>query len=100
MARDDKSTNKIIYSWNQGESWDEYNIDIDKFEITNIVTEPNNMEQKFLVYGQQNRNGTTKGIVINIDFTSLHQRVCSGSWEPGTKESDYEFWIPTDRNGD
>jgi len=43
MARDDKSTNKIIYSWNQGESWDEFNIDIDKFEITNIVTEPNNM---------------------------------------------------------
>jgi len=44
MARDDKSTNKIIYSWDEGATWEEYILDIEPFEITNILTEPNNME--------------------------------------------------------
>ena len=36
-----------------------------------------------------------KGVLVAFDFTSLHQRVCSGQWDPTMPESDYEFWSPT-----
>lgn len=39
------------------------------------------------------------GVVIAIDFSKLHTRVCSGHWEPGVEESDYEFWNPTNYEG-
>jgi len=26
--------------------------------------------------------------------------VCSGAWDPTSKNSDYEFWIPTNYKGD
>ena len=34
-----------------------------------------------------------------IDFSSLHQRVCSGQWDPTMPESDYEYWIPVNSQG-
>ena len=34
------------------------------------------------------------GFVVGLDFSPLHQRVCSGIWDPTMPESDYEFWIP------
>jgi hypothetical protein len=59
--------------------------------VQNIVTEPSNMEQKFVVYGQSKN---MSGVIVALDFAPLHQRVCSGIWDPTMPESDYEFWIP------
>jgi hypothetical protein len=35
---------------------------------------------------------------VAVDFTTLHQRVCTGAWQPGTEESDFELWLPTSTN--
>ena len=32
--------------------------------------------------------------MVALDFTSLHQRVCTGEWDPTMPESDYEYWTP------
>lgn len=39
-------------------------------------------------------NEKRKGIILNVDFSTLHKRTCSGIWDPTAPESDYEFWIP------
>ncbi|CAD8167582.1 unnamed protein product [Paramecium pentaurelia] len=95
MGQDDKPINKVIYSWDQGFSWEEVKISEKEFEILNIVTEPSNMEQKFILYGQsRSQENQLKGYVVALNFQTLHQRVCSGAWDPTMPESDYEFWIP------
>ena len=33
-----------------------------------------------------------------MDFSTLHQRVCSGSWQAGAEDSDFELWLPTSTN--
>ncbi len=52
MAKDTSATNRLLYSWDEGLSWEEFNISKKAFDITNIITEPSNMKQKFIVYGQ------------------------------------------------
>lgn len=56
------------------------------------------MEQKFLIYGQS--INSTIGVVVALNFRSLHQQVCSGIWNIGDQDSDYEYWIPTNFEGD
>lgn len=54
------------------------------------------MEQRFLIFGKRKSDKKNKmvGVVVALDFSKLHQRVCSGHWSPGSKDSDYEYWIP------
>ena len=54
------------------------------------------MASNFIVYGNFFNNKTNKleGIVIPLDFSELHKRICIGSWEPGALKSDYEYWVP------
>lgn len=51
MGQDDKPINSIFYTWDEGLNWEEVRVSDKEFEIQNIVTEPSNMEQKFIVYG-------------------------------------------------
>jgi len=48
MARDDRDTNVIEYTWDEGLTWEVIKFSDEPIEITNIVTEPTNMEQIFL----------------------------------------------------
>lgn len=40
MGRDDKATTTIIYSWDEGLTWEEIVVSERPFMIQNIVTEP------------------------------------------------------------
>ena len=35
-----------------------------------------------------------QGIIVSLDFNSLHQRNCTGKSNPGSDISDYEYWLP------
>lgn len=51
IAKENKKDNKIHYSLDEGASWNEVTITDKPFEIINILTEPSNMEQRFLILG-------------------------------------------------
>jgi hypothetical protein len=36
------------------------------------------------------------GVLVHFDFSHLHTRDCIGLSQPGTVNSDYETWSPTD----
>ena len=40
-----------------------------KIEVDNILTEPSNMEQKFILIG---KDENMQGIIVAIDFSSFH----------------------------
>jgi len=97
IAEEDRPTNNIYYTWDEGLTWNELNISKDKIFIRNIIIEPTSTSQRFIVYGQtQNKKGVKKGVVVAVDFSSLHEPQCRNPNEPGTANSDYETWSPND----
>lgn len=96
MAEDTKNTNVILYSWDEGISWQEHRFSDVKMKIDNIIIEPDSLSQKFVLYGTTNNKGETKGVIVSVDFTNLHEPQCRNPASPDTSESDYETWYPTD----
>lgn len=96
MARSDKATQHVHYSWDHGKTWEKLQFADSPMNVVNIVTEQSNMSQRFLVFGKRKGHKTNnmRGYVVSLDFTKLHQRVCTGHWDPLDEESDYEFFTP------
>ncbi len=92
MAADDRETDSIRYSWDQGLSWETLLISDSKMRIENVIIEPKSIALQFVVYGWQ---GDT-GVLVHLDFAALHTRVCQGYDSPDTAASDYEYFSPSD----
>lgn len=89
MADSQKSTKALLYSWNEGKSWNTLNLD-KEFQVQGITIEPSSTSQKFLVYGKIGE----KGVLVSVDFSSFHEPACKNSELPNTPDSDYEIWVP------
>jgi hypothetical protein len=96
IAEDGNPTNEIFYSWDEGLTFEPLKISDEKFLIRNIIIEPTSTSQHFVIYGESQSKGSTKGVVIGIDFSGLHEPQCRNPDIPDTNESDYEKWTPND----
>lgn len=103
VANDQKATQYVFYTWNEGMSWASLKVSDTPIEVENIIIEPSNTAQKFVLYGRTTSATTDtkgvvrsrKGVLIGIDFSSLHERYCEYPDQPDTEKSDYETWTPT-----
>merc|ERR1740121_2740252 len=95
MADDIKATKQVVFSWNEGQSWYDFQISENPIEVDNIVTEPNATSTKFLLYGTRG----TAGVVYFMNFDALEQPPCKGVWAADSVSSDYETWSPSDGRG-
>jgi Sortilin, neurotensin receptor 3,/Sortilin, neurotensin receptor 3, C-terminal len=96
IADDQNPTKEIFYSWDEGLTFESLTISEEKFLIKNIIIEPSSTSQHFVIYGEKNKKGNTKGIVIGLDFTGLHEPQCRNPDNPDSSDSDYEKWTPND----
>lgn len=97
MANDVKKTNQVVFSWNEGHSWYDFDLGDDLLTVDNIVIEPNSTGVEFLLYGTRG----TAGVLYHLDFATLGQPPCKGAWAADSVSSDYETWTATDgRTGD
>ncbi|CAD8127468.1 unnamed protein product [Paramecium sonneborni] len=87
MAKAKSLTNELLYSWDEGLNWE--TLVIPKMIVTSITSR--SLYINFIITGIDEKR---QGIILNVDFTTLHQRTCSGIWDPLDPDSDYEFWIP------
>eukprot|EP00933_Yihiella_yeosuensis_P031871 TRINITY_DN2547_c2_g1_i1.p1 TRINITY_DN2547_c2_g1~~TRINITY_DN2547_c2_g1_i1.p1 ORF type:complete len:875 (-),score=186.23 TRINITY_DN2547_c2_g1_i1:492-3116(-) len=92
MADDIRKTKLVVFSWNEGQSWYDFELSEMPLEVDNIVTEPNATSTKFLLYGTR---GDT-GVMYHLDFETLGQPLCKGVWAADSVSSDYETWMPSD----
>lgn len=91
------ATNTVLYSWDEGLTFEELKISDEKIHITNVIIEPMSTSQHFVVYGETTtKKGVKKGVVIGLDFTGLHEPMCKNPDNPDTPDSDYEKWTPND----
>lgn len=92
MADDVRKTKLVVFSWNEGQSWYDFELSNMPLEVDNVVTEPNATSTKFLLYGTR---GDT-GVMYHLDFETLGQPLCKGIWAADSVSSDYETWSPSD----
>lgn len=92
MANDESPTTFVVYSSDQGLSWNKVKVSETPIEIENIIIEPTATSENFIIYGWQDE----AGVLIHIDFADLHPRSCIGADAPTSAESDYELWTPND----
>jgi|ETNmetMinimDraft_14_1059893.scaffolds.fasta_scaffold96669_1 O-succinylbenzoate synthase len=75
MADDQQATTKLIYSWDEGLTWTDFVFAQSPVEVENIIIEPSNTGQRFVLYGQminKKKKGDKFAVLVNLDFSSLH----------------------------
>ena len=92
MANDHSATNLIMYSVDEGLTFHAVHFSHSHIHIDNIVIEPTNSEQVFMVLGHQDGSG----VAVQVDFRGFHEAQCRGYDAPDTLQSDYETWAPYD----
>lgn len=87
VSKFDQPTTSVMYTYDEGITWETITISEEAIQIKNILIEPTSSSQHFLVYGvKKSKEGESVGIVISLDFSSLHMPTCG--------RSDYEIWTP------
>ena len=70
IAPDGTPTTKVLFSSNEGFSWNEIVISENPIYITSIISEASNMERRFLLYGASVQG--EEGYVVGLDFADIH----------------------------
>ena len=92
-----RATSRLFYTYDEGATWGTLHIaehGDDEVIVTDISQSDPGLGQRFLVLGRLAGSDTGEGVVITVDFESLHQRPCLGEHSPGEDWSDYERWVP------
>lgn len=98
-APDQGATRNVYFTWNEGLTWETLRVSETPIHVTNIIIEPTNTAVHFVLYGRtsassKDKNKEPKGVIISIDFASLHERACRLPNKPDDENSDYEKWSP------
>lgn len=86
-------TNKIRYSQDEGETWEEYQFSDSMMTVLNVANIPSDTSRKFLIYAQPPRSDGTNAVAIQIDFSGLTDRQCVYKG-PNSSGGDFESWTP------
>ena len=87
-----RNTTTIMFSWDEGMTWDYETISDTPIVVENIMIEPSAGSQKFIVIGFYPT--TYEGVVVHLDFSGLHTRPCGNPFF--SQNSDFEKWSPYD----
>lgn len=72
IANDEKPTDRVLYSTDEGLNWKEYKIGMD-VRVRSIVTMTAETSRKFILFGHQS-NG--KSVAVHLDFSAITKRIC------------------------
>lgn len=103
MANDEAEVTELLYSWNEGVTWETLKFTSTPVLVDNIMIEPRGASERFLLYGTRvsmevETAGLRLGVVFSLDFSELHPRQCGGEDAAGTEASDFERWAPSASN--
>jgi hypothetical protein len=91
-----KSTRQILYSMNEGLTWNSTVFSDAMVDVDNILIEPKSVSTRFVIHGHYANTQSRKGVIISLDFSQLNIRTCEGAATPEDAKSDYELWTPYD----
>lgn len=74
-------TDKVYYSWDEGDNWHEYKFaqnDEEKMRVNDISTLPTDTSRKFLLWGERESDGD-RFWTVQLDFTELFDLQCKSN---------------------
>lgn len=77
IANDEGPTDHVLYSLDEGISWNEYKFigpGESKLRVNEIVTVPKDTSRKFILFGHQDRREEL--VAVHLDFTAITSRKC------------------------
>lgn len=88
-------TDVVLYSLDEGRTWEEYRFSEEKMHIEEISTVNSDNSRNFLLWGKSGSAGTEDvGVVtVNLDFSGLTDRQCDLD-EQNPEDGDYYLWQP------
>ncbi|OZJ04165.1 hypothetical protein BZG36_03117 [Bifiguratus adelaidae] len=102
MVTDEEATDELLYSWDQGETWQSYRFVKDsKIRVNALTTDPKSSSLQFLIVGVTPRDAThqAQDVVISVDFSKSGKRACK-KVKGDDEKNDFEAWVPKDEDGD
>lgn len=84
VAVGDDDQNIVKFSTDEGRCWHHYQFTKTDFQVTGVLTEPNNQIMKVVIWGYGRLSH--KWRIYFIDFSKIVKRACTNS--------DYEQWVP------
>ncbi|CUM51723.1 unnamed protein product [Debaryomyces tyrocola] len=90
LVNAEKTTDKLIYSLDEGDTWHEYKFAEESIDVLDLATVPSDTSRKFLIFGKSDR----KMVSYSIDFTNIHKRQCQLDLD-NPNDDDFEYWSPT-----
>eukprot|EP00826_Nyctotherus_ovalis_P020499 TRINITY_DN16449_c0_g3_i1.p1 TRINITY_DN16449_c0_g3~~TRINITY_DN16449_c0_g3_i1.p1 ORF type:complete len:817 (-),score=226.63 TRINITY_DN16449_c0_g3_i1:147-2597(-) len=92
-----KKNATLMYSWNEGKTWENINITHPNSLIDDVFSEPRSISQNFLLhliqYNYTEDEISVFSTIARLDFSKLKQRQCEGD-DPKDPKSDFEYWSP------
>ncbi|RHZ50479.1 hypothetical protein Glove_498g22 [Diversispora epigaea] len=100
LVDDENPTDHIIYSFNEGLNWVDYQVTEPKnlIKFHDIATSPNGLSSKFILRGRY-RGSFDKEVIVFLDFTGKLPKNCTLNTDDPDND-DYELWSPTHANNE
>jgi hypothetical protein len=85
IAKKNEPTTEVEFSWDEGLTWTALSISEVPIYVANIIIEPNNISQQFILYGvaassstdpteQESYTKGAKAFLTYMDFSGLHMK--------------------------
>ncbi|KAI5954475.1 VPS10 [Candida jiufengensis] len=93
-----KETDTLIYSLDEGSTWNDYKFTDNKVKILDLATVPTDISRKFLILATHPKD-IRDTLTFSIDFTNIYSRQCQLDLDKPDKD-DFEYWSPYHPEGE
>ncbi|KAJ9098981.1 hypothetical protein QFC20_005799 [Naganishia adeliensis] len=97
LVNDEGPTDHVIYSTDEGLSWNEYTFE-KRLRVASIQTVPTDTSRKFMLIGTV-PGETEKSVIVHLDFSQIAQRKCVLNVDD-PQHDDMELWSPSESRDD
>lgn len=85
MFRADAATKELLYSTDEGETWNTHQFIDEPMRVYGLITEPGENTTIFTMFGS--KSGSHQWIIVTVDLKAAFQYEC--------KDDDYKLWSPS-----
>ncbi|ORY35539.1 hypothetical protein BCR39DRAFT_567933 [Naematelia encephala] len=93
LVNDEEATDHVIYSLDEGLTWNEYSFEY-PIRVRTIQTVPQDTSRRFFLLGER-PSDPTKTVLIHLDFSAITQQKCQLKIEDPNHD-DFELWSPSE----
>ncbi|KAH3664367.1 hypothetical protein WICMUC_005752 [Wickerhamomyces mucosus] len=93
LVDDQSDTNSVLYSLNEGSTWNEYQFSDDVVRVEDIVTVPSDTSTRFLLVTRSKSGRGDESRTFTIDFNGIFSRQCVLDFTTPNRD-DFEYWSP------